>query len=139
MRGRCISVLVVIAGLLSVGLVGDMPGRGGSAGAASESPGASVELAHARADELVETLERVLAPWVGGDGGVSLEADESKNAVVVGGNREWVEAVRGAIAELDVAPPGDGKSVNVDVTVYELRLPVGDVGKLDVKELREAA
>jgi len=65
--------------------------------------------------------------------------DETKNAMVVGGNREWVEAVRGAIAELDVAPPGNGKSVNVEVTVYELRMPVGEVGKLDVKALREAA
>ncbi len=134
MRGRWIFPF-----LLFLILIGSGFGGGGPAGGRTDGGEAAVELKHARAGEVVETLERVLAPWVGGEGGVSLEADESKNAIVVGGNREWVEAVRGAIAELDVAPAGDGKSVNVEVTVYELRMPAGEVGKLDVKELTAAA
>lgn len=134
MRGRWIPSVLVLLSLIASGLSGGDP-----AGGRTDGGEAAVELKHARAGEIVETLERVLAPWVGGDGGVSLEADESKNAIVVGGNREWVEAVRWAIAELDVAPPGDGKSVTVEVTVFDVRMPVGDVGKLDVKDLREAA
>jgi len=67
MRGRWISSFLVLLILIGSGFGGDLRGGEGSAG---ELSGASVVLAHARADEIVETLERVLAPWVGGDGGV---------------------------------------------------------------------
>src|SRR5262249_38860298 len=69
----------------------------------------------------------------------SIWPNDESGAIYVGGPRPLVDAVRQAVAELDVADPSGGHSVMVEITVYDVQLPVRDIGALSIKDLQDAA
>ncbi len=121
--------------LALAGPAASQPARGGDA--ARER----IVLQHAPVEETAASLRELFAFDGKSDAVAALEVttDADEHAIEISGERATVASVRKLLEEIDAAGVSSGRTIGIEVAIFEVMVPVEDVAAISQEKLSDAA
>jgi len=136
-----VRLIAISAALLGFCLVGaaEPSEDGGSAG--SGEVHARVVLERSPVEETAAALRELFAGGREGEGdsGLKIEVRPEERAIELTGHRATVASVRKVLGEIDAAGVSSGRTIGIEVAIFEVMVPVADVAAISLETLIDAA
>lgn len=132
-------VLIVLASTgcswALAGPTASQPARGG------DMARERIVLQRAPVEETAAALRELFASEGKSDAEAALEVttDMDQRAIEISGARATVASVRNLLEEIDAAGVSGGRTIGIEVAIFEVMVPVADVASISLEKLTDAA